>query len=1258
MQHALEVSSLPEPLERIPELWFDDDNLVLRAENSIYRISKGLLAARSSVFADMLSFPEGEEHIDGCPVVQLHDTSSFFQPPPSKTDLATITGILRLSHKYDVQYLRRRALQHLDTGYPTSLDVFEVSGSETFRSDGLDDSLVVIRCASEVGATWVLPSAFYFLCYSDMRDILKSPQWPLLTAVDQETTIVSYTKQRLACPPVLPFLRIPFTEGCSTLDECSEYRTLYLEDVGAWNISDPLGSYRDWTPFETKVSHDASRQNRVDMDAARAATTVDVLALRDFLHGGSAKWTARARIVDILQQDPIFDKTQRPFLTRKELYTRGQALTNRLYELKEAHHWSDEEATIAVSVLDDALPIALHNIAFEPVFRLQASDALLAHYAHLVATKGILGCYLQTELGHGTNVRMLETTATYQLDTQEFEIHSPTLTSTKWWIGSLGKTATHGVVQAKLILPGGKDMGPHLFFVQLRSLADHRPLPGRTLGDIGPKALAGYASTDNGFARFDRVRIPKEYMLSKFADVTAAGEYVTPPHAKLSYGGMLYIRSGCVVRLGHDVAGLVAGLILNQNGATVAIRYATVRRQGAVGSDGLEHQVISYPSLHIRLVPLVARAYAFIELGRALSRGFDSLAKGLSSGDTSQLAEMHVMTSGLKVLASTTTIQDLEIARRSMGGHGYSAFAGVGRMYADYLPAATYEGENFVLDGQVLRAALKAFKNLSSSKELAPSSFYLRLVLDTQHVPPRLGPESWSDPAISILLLEWRAARLVNEAALVAASPDPTTTQRVSKAVTEAFVAARIGEMIATLASESTVVRKVYNLYLLTTVESALTDLLSLGLFNVVETATKSLDPTRELRLSIAQSCADLLPEAIGLTDAFGFTDWELDSSLGRYDGNVYEAIWNRVRDEPLNQTEVTEAYHVCSPSLCFQRALTGVLEIDQAFAVARVWIATNIRDHRVAACKVIRITDRTLSEDRKKVDKEMRIHAQLKHTNVLELLDAVIVEMKYAQRYHPGYYLLLELAAGGDLFDKIAPDVGLDDDLSHLYFNQLLSGMDYVHKEGVCHRDLKPENILLDAAGTLKICDFGLSTVYKLKDTGRVRMLSERSGSLPYVAPELNGSEPYAAEPIDVWGMGVILFTFLAGNTPWDEPSRNSPEFMAYLSGEILQEQPWCRFSSQALSLIQGLLTVDPRDRFTLADAFQHPWCQRPSQLAKAGMMGLADALCEPLRQSGDMDLAEPDLGIRYSTFSPTLFFSTLKFQAWKMKTFQCSRQ
>ncbi|KAF7323659.1 Protein kinase domain-containing protein [Mycena kentingensis (nom. inval.)] len=293
----------------------------------------------------------------------------------------------------------------------------------------------------------------------------------------------------------------------------------------------------------------------------------------------------------------------------------------------------------------------------------------------------------------------------------------------------------------------------------------------------------------------------------------------------------------------------------------------------------------------------------------------------------------------------------------------------------------------------------------------------------------------------------------------------------------------------------------------------------------------------------------------------------------------------------------------------------------------AKVFRAVNIDQHLVAACKVVLITPQTTDKERKSLDKETRIHAALRHDNILAFIDCCIVELQHQAKYVPGVYILMEMAAGGDLFDKIAPDVGVGDEVAHLYFNQLLAGISHMHQTGICHRDLKPENILLDVAGTLKISDFGLSAVYKLKETGRVRQLTERCGSLPYVAPELNGTEAYEAEPIDVWGVGVILYTLLAGNTPWDEPSTNSPEYVRYVNGEIFDEQPWCRFSPNALSLIQGLLTVHPAERFTIDDALQHPWCMRPSQLAKRGAAMLADALTQSLRNAGDLDLATPAL-------------------------------
>jgi len=126
-----------------------------------------------------------------------------------------------------------------------------------------------------------------------------------------------------------------------------------------------------------------------------------------------------------------------------------------------------------------------------------------------------------------------------------------------------------------------------------------------------------------------------------------------------------------------------------------------------------------------------------------------------------------------------------------------------------------------------------------------------------------------------------------------------------------------------------------------------------------------------------------------------------------------------------------------------------------------RVFQAVNTQDQRVAACKVVTLTLKTTQGDRKSLDKEMRVHAALKHANVLEFLTAVIVEPGTESPYIPAIYMLLEFAAGGDLFDKIgalvfdlclarygltqitkAPDVGVDEEVAHFYFLQLLSGL------------------------------------------------------------------------------------------------------------------------------------------------------------------------------------------------------------------------
>ncbi|GAA5985036.1 hypothetical protein JCM10908_002497 [Rhodotorula pacifica] len=241
------------------------------------------------------------------------------------------------------------------------------------------------------------------------------------------------------------------------------------------------------------------------------------------------------------------------------------------------------------------------------------------------------------------------------------------------------------------------------------------------------------------------------------------------------------------------------------------------------------------------------------------------------------------------------------------------------------------------------------------------------------------------------------------------------------------------------------------------------------------------------------------------------------------------------------------------------------------------------------------------MQQKAKQLVREMRIHETLDHRNILKLFGgetrgACVVQTERGTEtaWPTGLYMVLDLADGGDLFDKITPDIGVDQDIAHLYFRQLIAGLKYLNGHGICHRDVKPENCLVDGQGNLKISDFGLATVFKYK--GQERLLKDRCGSPPYAAPELARAQPYAAEPIDVWSAGIVLFALLFGNTPWDEPTQNSPEFCAFLDGSIFAHDPWRRLGSSPdasaiAQLVLTILTVDPTRRPRLRDIERMDW-------------------------------------------------------------------
>ena len=208
----------------------------------------------------------------------------------------------------------------------------------------------------------------------------------------------------------------------------------------------------------------------------------------------------------------------------------------------------------------------LHYFLFTPAIKNLGSDEQRKEWLPKALKYEIAGCYAQTELGHGSNVQGIETTATFDKESDSFILHTPRITSYKFWPGELGVFSTHAVVFARLILEMG-DLGPHAFIVPIRDLVTLEPFEGVEVGDIGPKF--GYNNKDNGFMSFSNYKIPRANMLCRYTSVDETGQYNIMDDPKLIYAVLLEGRIDMFKISPFNLA----------KGLTIAIRYGLVRTQ-------------------------------------------------------------------------------------------------------------------------------------------------------------------------------------------------------------------------------------------------------------------------------------------------------------------------------------------------------------------------------------------------------------------------------------------------------------------------------------------------------------------------------------------------------------------------------------------------------------------------------------------------------------------------------------------------------
>lgn len=611
------------------------------------------------------------------------------------------------------------------------------------------------------------------------------------------------------------------------------------------------------------------------------------------------------RIAKLVADDPEFRKDNRAMLPRKELFKNTLRKTayawKRIIDLR----LTEEEASKLRFFVDEPAYTDLHWGMFVPAIKGQGTDEQQSKWLPLAYKMQIIGCYAQTELGHGSNVQGLETTATFDPQTDEFVIHSPTLTSSKWWPGGLGKVSTHAVVYARLITDG-KDYGVHGFIVQLRSMENHLPLPGITVGDIGMKFGSGaYNTMDNGVLRFDHVRIPRDQMLMKVSQVTREGKFKqSNVPRQLVYGTMVYVRQQIVAD---------ASLALSK-AVCIATRYSAVRRQFGSQNGGAETQVIDYRTQQSRLFPLLASAYAFKFVGEWLTWLYTDVSKRLQNSDFSTLPEAHACTAGLKSLTTSATADGIEECRKLCGGHGYLHSSGLPELFAVYVPACTYEGDNVVLLLQVARFLMKTVSQIGSGKQPVGTISYMGRVehlLKSRCNVQRA--EDWLNPSQVVEAFEARAARMsVSTAQKLSKFSDPEEGfAELSADLVEAAVAhcqlIVVSKFLEKLQQDipgegvKQQLQALCGIYYLSLLHKHQGDFLTTS-YITPKQAELANDQLRALY-------AKVRPNAVALVDSFNYTDHFLGSILGCYDGNVYPKLYDAAWKEPLNDTVVPDGY-------------------------------------------------------------------------------------------------------------------------------------------------------------------------------------------------------------------------------------------------------------------------------------------------------------------------------------------------------------
>ena len=314
------------------------------------------------------------------------------------------------------------------------------------------------------------------------------------------------------------------------------------------------------------------------------------------------------------------------------------------------------------------------------------------------------GAFAMTEIGHGSDVASVGTTATFDPESDEWVVNTPFRAA---WKDYLGNAALHGraaVVFAQLIT-NGVNYGVHAIYVPIRD-ADGKLFPGISSEDDGLKG--GLNGIDNGRLAFDHVRVPRTNLLNRYGNVEADGSYSSPIE---SPGRRFFTMLGTLVQGRVSLDG--ASTLASKAALHIALTYGSQRRQFTGGTSD-EEVLLDYGRHQRRLLPRLAQTYAMSFAHEEFLDLFDQVFSGVNDTPSSR-EDLETIAAALKPLSTWAALEILQEAREACGGAGFMAENRLTQLRADLDVYATFEGDNNVLLQLVAKRLLtdyaKKFKN-------------------------------------------------------------------------------------------------------------------------------------------------------------------------------------------------------------------------------------------------------------------------------------------------------------------------------------------------------------------------------------------------------------------------------------------------------------------------------------------------------------------------------------------------------------------